>query len=442
MRVPGGDPGGAELAIARVMKEGVVAVASGEMPAQLNTLNGVAAEANSPEGVGKSELVLVRSELALTPFGYELEKGEFGRGALQVAAEERAARELIAASTAVSVRTQVRMVVAAALIVAGVAVVALVCSGLFRPLVLGPNDHLLLTVIQNKTGDKTLDGTEMQGLEIALRQSRTLNVLGAEAYRAGLRQVEVEGGGSTEMAPEQHVAQNVGARAYLYGEISGAHAPYSISVDVVKADSNDKVETLEETAKSREEIPAAIGRLAQDLRAQVSEDSKVEERNSVPFEQEATANVNALHAYAMGEAAMQSGQKSDALTAYQQAVSLDPKFVQAQMRLAWLYNSEKSEVGSANAAEMAQKAATKTSDKVKLLAQFCYEMNASGDYGRALKTIREFVARYPRDAGWDEGSGASAAGGGELLRRRYRRPSEVMENTLSMLRCMQRLNLS
>ena len=39
----------------------------------------------------------------------------------------------------------------------------------------------------------------------------------------------------------------------------------------------------------------------------------------------------------------------------------------------------------------------RASEKVKLLAQFCYEMNASGDYGRALKTIREFVARYPRD---------------------------------------------
>ncbi len=50
-----------------------------------------------------------------------------------------------------------------------------------------------------------------------------------------------------------------------------------------------------------------------------------------------------------------------------------------------------------NAAELARSAAGKASEKVKLLTQFCYEMNASGDYGRALKTIREFVVRYPRD---------------------------------------------
>jgi eukaryotic-like serine/threonine-protein kinase len=395
MRGTGGDRGGVEVSLSGVVRHSAIAIESGSRPAQLRTIQSVVNDAEAAAFAVKRQMAWARSRIGTTQFEYDLDGAN-----IEVAEVEKAAEgveELIAASSAVNERTQVRMVVAAALIVAGVAVVALVCSGLFRPLVLGPNDHLLLTVIQNNTGDKTLDGTVMEGLEIALRQSRTLNVLGAEAYRAGLRQVEVEGGVSTEMAPEQHVAQNVGARAYLYGEISGAHAPYSISVDVVKADSNDKVETLEETAKSREEIPAAIGRLAQDLRAQVSEDSKAEERNSIPFEREATANVMALHAYAEGEAAVQSDRTADALAAYQQAVALDPKFVQPQMRLAWLYDSEKAEVASANAAELARSAAAKSSEKVKLLAQFCYEMNTSGNYDRALEIIREYVRRYPAD---------------------------------------------
>ena len=77
--------------------------------------------------------------------------------------------------------------------------------------------------------------------------------------------------------------------------------------------------------------------------------------------------------------------------------AIDPKFVQAQMRLAWLYRSEKAEVASANAAELARSAAGNASEKVKLLAQFCYEMNATEDYSQAATTIHEFVARYPRD---------------------------------------------
>jgi serine/threonine-protein kinase len=94
---------------------------------------------------------------------------------------------------------------------------------------------------------------------------------------------------------------------------------------------------------------------------------------------------------------MESGRTVNALERYQQAAALDPKFVQVQMRLAWLYRSEKAEVASANAAELARSAAANTSEKMKLLTQFCYAMNASGHYGRAVETIREFAARYPLD---------------------------------------------
>jgi serine/threonine-protein kinase len=54
-------------------------------------------------------------------------------------------------------------------------------------------------------------------------------------------------------------------------------------------------------------------------------------------------------------------------------------------------------VASAHAAELARNAAANVSEKTKLLSQFCYEINARGDYDRAVKTIREFVTRYPRD---------------------------------------------
>jgi eukaryotic-like serine/threonine-protein kinase len=393
MRAFRGDEGGIELATPRIQRGGAVAVESGEMPARLRSLQLVAADEFD------AEFTPVRARTGVIQFQYDLDfaDADVEDEPVENIAVESDVQELIAASSQVSKRTQTRMVVAAALIVAGVAIVALVCSGVFRPLVLGQGDHLLLTVIQNRTGDKTLDGTVMQGLEIALRQSRTLNVLGREAYRAGFHQVETEGGTSTEIVPEQRVALDVGARAYLYGEITGTKAPYTISVDVLKSDSNDKVETLEETAASKEEIPAAIGRLAQDVRAEISEDTRAERRGSVPLAQEATESIDALHAYAVGEAARQNGKTEDAVAAYQQAVVIDPKFVQAQIRLAWLYGSEKAEVASANAAELARNGSAKNSDKVKLLAKFCYEMNASGDYDQALQTSRKYAALYPLD---------------------------------------------
>jgi serine/threonine protein kinase/tetratricopeptide (TPR) repeat protein len=295
-------------------------------------------------------------------------------------------------------KARVRMVVAVVLILGVAAAASLTMGSLFRPMVLKPSDRLLLTLIQNKTGDKTLDGTVMQGLEIALHQSRTLNVLGGEAYHAGLVQIEPENTAANMTAPVWSVAQKIGARAYLYGEINGSNgseAPYTISVDVLRTDSNDKVASLDETAGSREEIPAAIGRLALAVRREISADSKADLRRNIPFADEASGSLEALHAYFAGATAEQSGRVPDALKAYQEVVRFDPKFVQAQMRLAWLYREEKAEVASANAAGFARDAAVHSSEAVKLLAKFCFEMNGSGDLAQATRTIREYVLRYP-----------------------------------------------
>jgi eukaryotic-like serine/threonine-protein kinase len=295
-------------------------------------------------------------------------------------------------------RARMRLALAAATVVLVAAGVFLLArSGLFRPVVLGSSDRLLLTVIQNKTSDKTLDGTVMQALEIALRQSKSLDLLGGDAYRAGLQQIEAENGAAMTTVPEQRVAQKVNAKAYLYGEVTGSQAPYTISAEVLEADSNDQVASLEEIAASREEIPAAIGRLAKAVRAEVSEDSKADLRRSVPLEREASAKVDALHSYALAEAATATGHRHDALMEYKQAARLDPGFAQTYMRLAWLYRDEKAEVASADAATAARDASVHASDKVKLLAKFCYEMNASGDTDQAAKTIRDYRTRYPLD---------------------------------------------
>jgi serine/threonine protein kinase/tetratricopeptide (TPR) repeat protein len=307
--------------------------------------------------------------------------------------EEESLAELVEEQTK---RARVRTAVAVAVILGVVVGTSLLIGkGLFRPMVLKRSDRLLLTIIQNKTGDRTLDGTIMQGLEIALHQSKTLNVFGGDAYHAGLTQIQTESSGGATTVPVQSVAQKVGARVYLYGEITGSEAPYTITVDILRADSNDKVASLDVTAASREEIPAAIGSVALAVRKEISKDSKADIQRNIPFVDDASGNLDALHAYFSGATAEQNGRIVDALKAYREAVRFDPKFAQAQIRLAWLYREEKAEVSSANAAELARGAAVHASDAVKLLAQFCFEMNGSGDLTHATRTIHEFVMRYP-----------------------------------------------
>jgi serine/threonine-protein kinase len=174
---------------------------------------------------------------------------------------------------------------------------------------------------------------------------------------------------------------------------------YVIDVDVLKTESNDKLASVTEVASTRERIPVAIGRVAAEMRSEMGEDS-ASVAAGIPLEQEATSNLEALHDYAIGETAMQQGRVADALTSFQRAVGIDPGFVEAQMKLAWLYAAEKAEVASSSAAGLALEASGDADDKVKLLAKFCEEMNASGDYGKAAATIRQYTERYPNDVEW------------------------------------------
>lgn len=377
-------------------------VDSSEMHLRLSSLNSAtttsppsvhfvsAANAGRLVELGEAEPTRIRSQSAAALFEQELEGAALRSNHAEATSQAAAVPALL---RQVHPATKVLIAAAAIVVLAGGALL-LARSGIFRPLVLGPNDRLLLTVIQNRTGDTALEGSVAQGMEIALRQSDSLRLLGAEAYRAGVRQLETEGGNSGDSTSWQRVAQKLGAKAYLYGEITGPNAPFTIHLDLLDADSNDKMVTLEEIATDRTQIPAAIGRLARAVRTELGEGRS---SGSVPFTVDATANLDALHAFALGESSAHSGDSIDAIAHYQKAVRLDPMFVQAWMRLASVYRSEKAELAAADAANHAYKAATHTDEKTRLLAQFSYEMNTTGDLVAATATIQHLVALHPTD---------------------------------------------
>ena len=295
-------------------------------------------------------------------------------------------------------RRRVARAIAAAVLLAtiGTAALLVIKSGRLRPVILGPNDVLLLTEVHDKTGEGGLGDAVRGGLEIALERSQFLSVRGADAYQAGLQQLR-----QADTNPEQNpsarmVAQRVGAKAYLYGEIRGT-APYEISVDVIESSSNDKLAHIREQSATRDQIPAAIDRLAHALRAELGEGTKTIGGTGEPLDREASRSVDALKAYTMAEAAAQSGRMADALKGYQQTVAHDERFTQAQMRLAWLYQAQNAEAAAVESAERALAASRDGDEKTRLLAEFCYEMIVAGDTRRAAATIHRYAEQYPRD---------------------------------------------
>ncbi len=300
-------------------------------------------------------------------------------------------------SAARSSRSKFVIVAAASLLlVAGAITALLLRGGSLGRVVLSPTDSILLTSIQNRTGDSTLDGVAMQGLEIQLAQS-PLRWRGQDAFRSSVRQIVATDHVESSTVPARTAAQRLGARAYVFGQMTGSTAPYSISVEVLEASSNDRLANLSETAGSKREIPAAIDRLAIALRQRLGEDERSVAQHSTPLAEQATPEVEAISAFAEAEDALQAGHLAPAIDLYGKALRVAPGFALAGVRLAWVYEGQTAELAAADMARQATLNAGRAGDRVRLLAELTAAALDSQDYATAQGNAKRLTTEFPGD---------------------------------------------
>ena len=293
----------------------------------------------------------------------------------------------------------------ARLAIAIAAVLALVAGGAFiflrgpfrRPL-LADQDSVVMTELENRTGNPILDGTVSQALQLALMQSPYLTMRSAESYQLARRALAPETDVSNGQPMAQRAASRTGAKDYLFGTISGTRPPYLIHIDLLQTASNDVLSSTEQTVPTLESLPSAVDQLAISLRRLAGEGDESIRKSSTPLSQEATVNLRALQLLGEGNLALAARQTLKAIQLYQQASALDPHLTDAQLRLAVLYRRQRAEVASAEAARLALGAARDASERTRTFAQYEYEMDTTGDFARAASVIRRFLNTKPNDS--------------------------------------------
>ncbi len=271
-------------------------------------------------------------------------------------------------------------------------------SGSFRQIVLAPSDTVLLTPIINRTGDATLDNVVAEGLQIELAQPVRVRWLALSTLLAGQKQVALTDHAAPGTVSPHVAAQRLGARAYLYGELSRAEDGFNIRIDVIDVTSNDRLGSIAEHASQRSDLLDAITRLSVALRARVGEISPSDKSKSpTPLRLQATSNLAALNLFAQAEAAFTEGERSQATALYQQAVTLAPDFTLAQLRLAELYARAGAEVPAARFAAQALASSSRTGPRIAGLAQVTAAMLSDEDPLRAATLARQLLNTRPQD---------------------------------------------
>ena len=192
---------------------------------------------------------------------------------------------------------------------------------------------LVLADFANRTADSTLGPSVTDAFRVDLSQSPVIRLLDASAVSQGLQRMGRPAGTPLDDTLARELAQRLGAKAVITGEIGPVGKGYVLSTRIVAAADGHELIALRETAADESEVIPAIDRLSKRLRERVGESLK-SLNNTDPLEQVSTASLEALKKYSQA-VRLDDGGGDPALAAQllEEAVAADSTFAMAWRKL-------------------------------------------------------------------------------------------------------------
>ena len=219
----------------------------------------------------------------------------------------------------------------------------LVASG-----VLDVRDRLVLADFENRSTDSTLGPSVGEAFRIDLAQSRVVRLLDGPAVGDALRRMNRPPGTRLDLALARELAQRVGAKVVVRGQIDPVGRGYVLAAELVAPADGAVLVALRENARDDGAIIDAVDRLSRRLRERIGESLKTI-RSSEPLEQVTTTSLEALRKYSQGVRAADAGELERAVALLTEAVTLDTTFAMGYRKLAVTLNNSgaaKSRVGA------------------------------------------------------------------------------------------------
>ncbi|MEP6590451.1 MAG: serine/threonine-protein kinase, partial [Gemmatimonadota bacterium] len=259
---------------------------------------------------------------------------------------------------------------------------------------LDAGDRLLLADFDNSTSDSTLGAAVVEALRVDLGQSRSVRLIEPTEANRGLGLMG-RAAGRINPVDARELAQRVGAKALVVGEITPVGGGFSLTARVVSADSGGTLVAVRESAASSAELLPAVNRLSAALREKIGESLR-SIRASEPLEQVTTASLPALRLYTQGMRLSALSDSPEALSLLEQAVALDTGFAMAWRKVAVLRGNlrlDRSKV--LEAARRAYRSRDRLPPLERALTEGTYFNNVEIDDDRAIAAMRTALSIDP-----------------------------------------------
>jgi eukaryotic-like serine/threonine-protein kinase len=258
-------------------------------------------------------------------------------------------------------------------------------------------DTLLLADFENKTGDAIFDGTLRQGLAVQLQQSPFLSFLPGPQVRQTLQMM----GQPTDVriTPEigREICERQGLKAFVAGTIANLGSHYVLTLVAVNGHNGAMLAHEQVEVAAKEQVLTALSQASTRLRKQLGESLHSIEAFDKTVEQATTTSLDALHAYSLGLRTKDLEGDRAAVSFFERAVQLDPRFAMACAYLGTSYSN----LGlGEEAAEMFRKAYglhDRVSEREKFYIDSYYYDLVTGDLEKGRQTYELWSQVFPRD---------------------------------------------
>ena len=276
--------------------------------------------------------------------------------------------------------------------------VTLIAGGLYwrshPPGKLTEKDTIVLADFTNTTGDSVFDGTLREGLSVELAQSPFLSLVSEDGIHQTLRMMGQPTNARLTHEIAREVCRRTSSAAALDGSIALIGSQYNLILKAVNCANGDSLASTEAQASDKSHVLDALGKVASEMRRKLGESLGSVQKYNTPLEQATTPSLEALQAY-------NSGMKADnigaALSFFQRATQLDPKFAMAYWALAGSYQFIGETALSAENSRKAFALRAGVSELEKLHIEVYYDYYIVGDLVKARRNAEVDAQAYPRD---------------------------------------------
>lgn len=203
-------------------------------------------------------------------------------------------------------------------------------------------DSVLISALENHTGERLFDGSVEYFLERELAESEFVEVVSRERVADALRLMKRTAETPVDRALAREVALRDGAiRAIASARLQKLGGTYLLGVDLLHPGSGQRAAAFTEEAENHDQIALAARKLAVRLRRALGERTAGNEGETDPLERVTSPSLRAVQLFTQADRLVAFRNNAAAERLLLQAIEEDPNFASAHMHLAFAKRNQR-----------------------------------------------------------------------------------------------------